>query len=138
MRLPMEVEWEEAMGGRGEYLWGDEFDATRLNCADVWAGRDLGDSDDWRKWSEFEAWQEAGTTTVTTFPRGQSSAGVWDGGGNVWEWMAGPYRPEGSEIALRGGSWFSSRWFARVSDRDFYDPVSFNDLLGFRVVVAPI
>jgi formylglycine-generating enzyme required for sulfatase activity/energy-coupling factor transporter ATP-binding protein EcfA2 len=138
MRLLAEAEWEEAMGGRGEYPWGETFDPTRLNCADAWAGRDLSDRDDWRKWIASNEWQEAGTTAVTTFPQGSSHAGVWDGSGNVWEWMADPYEPRGDTIALRGGSWDYSQRVARVSSRGDLFPDYFSGDAGFRVVVAPV
>jgi formylglycine-generating enzyme required for sulfatase activity len=139
VRLPAEAEWEEAMGGPREYPWGEAFDLTRLNCADAWAGRDLRDRDDWMNWILSSERQEASTTAVTTFPQGHSHAGVWDGSGNVWEWMANPYEPGGDTIALRGGSWGNDRRSARVSCRDLNSlPGHFTYLLGFRVVVAPV
>jgi formylglycine-generating enzyme required for sulfatase activity/energy-coupling factor transporter ATP-binding protein EcfA2 len=138
VRLPAEKEWEDAVGGWGEYAWGDTFDPTRLNCADAWAGRDLSQVEDWQKWYESEARREASTTAVTTFPQGRSRTGLWDGSGNVWEWMANSYEPGGDTIALRGGSWFNTRRFARLSCRDYHPPDGFSSLVGFRVVVAPV
>jgi formylglycine-generating enzyme required for sulfatase activity len=41
-------------------------------------------------------------------------------------------------IALRGGSWSYTRRSARVSNRFSYVLDSFDNGLGFRVVVAPI
>jgi formylglycine-generating enzyme required for sulfatase activity len=137
-RLPTEAEWEAAAGGRGEYPWGDGFDPTRLNCADVWAGRDLSETDDWREWLDSEDRREASTTAVTTFPLGRSKHGVWDGSGNVWEWMANPSSSGGEAIALRGGSWSIGRRDARVSARYYLQPDPFNYDIGFRVVVAPV
>ena len=54
------------------------------------------------KWptSNAESLREASTTAVTTYPR-VSKIGVWDGSGNVWEWMANPSAPGDNEMALR-------------------------------------
>jgi formylglycine-generating enzyme required for sulfatase activity len=128
IRLPQEVEWAAAMGER-EYPWGDDFDPTCLNCAESWRG---GTS------SESDSLQAQGLTAVTTFPTGLSRAGVWDGAGNVWEWMGNPYAPGGTEMALRGGSWYSNPRNARVAARPSIQPDYFYYVNGLRVVVAPI
>ncbi len=138
VRLPAEDEWEQGIGGQGEYPWGKTFDPSRLNCADAWAGRDLSKPEDWNRWFDSEEQRDASTTAVTTFSQGCSRAGVWDGCGNVWEWMANPYEPGGDTIALRGGSWSSNQRIARVSYRSTTHPDYFNDDIGFRVVVAPV
>jgi formylglycine-generating enzyme required for sulfatase activity len=138
VRLPTEAEWEAAMGGRGTYPWGDEFDPACLNCADAWAGSDLSEGSDWAKWIDSNEGREASTTAVVTFPLGRSRAGVWDGSGNVWEWMANPYKAGGDSIALRGGSWNYSQRDARVSFRGVNPPDYFYGYVGFRVVVAPV
>jgi formylglycine-generating enzyme required for sulfatase activity/energy-coupling factor transporter ATP-binding protein EcfA2 len=138
IRLPIEEEWAAALGGRGEYPWGDDFDPTRLNCADSWAGRDLSDDKDWSAWFESESFQEAGLTAVTTFPQGVSRAGVWDGCGNVWEWMGNRYEPGGVTVTLRGGGWDDDQRNARVSSRAHVTPGGFYGYDGFRVVVAPV
>jgi formylglycine-generating enzyme required for sulfatase activity/ethanolamine utilization microcompartment shell protein EutS len=140
VRLPKEEEWAAALGGQGDYPWGDTFDPTHLNCADAWAGRDLSDGGEWGKWigSEEESWREASTTAVTTYPQGVSAAGAWDGSGNVWEWMGHPYSQDGPEMALRGGGWRYFQRYARVSARSHFEPADFNDDIGVRLVVAPV
>jgi formylglycine-generating enzyme required for sulfatase activity len=96
--------------------------------------------DEWRKWivSDAESWREASTTAVTTYPQGASKTGVWDGSGNVWEWMNHPYKSSDTEMPLRGGAWGRSRRYARVSSRARFHPELFHDLIGLRVVVAPV
>ncbi len=138
IRLPHEDEWQAGLGGRGDFPWGDNFDFRNLNCADAWAGRDLSDYDRWKKWVDSEERREAGLTAVTTYPQGVSQTGVWDGSGNVFEWMINPYKPAGDTMTLRGGSWHSDQGLARVSNR--YDdlPDYFNLNLGFRLIVAPV
>jgi formylglycine-generating enzyme required for sulfatase activity/energy-coupling factor transporter ATP-binding protein EcfA2 len=142
VRLPHESEWEAAMSGRSEFPWGDGFDPACLNCAESWFGREFKDDQEWIDWINFEAEsrREASTTAVTTYPQGVSLAGVWDGSGNVWEWMGNPWTPGADTMVLRGGSWYFNLTLrdARVSARDRTRPDGFYDVIGLRVVVAPV
>jgi formylglycine-generating enzyme required for sulfatase activity len=63
---------------------------------------------------------------------------MWDGSGNVWEWMNTPYTSGEPDMVLRGGAWFSHARFARVSYRLDAPPALFSDGVGVRVVVAPV
>jgi formylglycine-generating enzyme required for sulfatase activity len=113
-RLPTDEEWTAAADGEqgGRYPWGPEWHESHANTSE--GGID-------------------GTTPVAMYPSGQSPHRVWDMGGNVWEWLAF----EKGEYPLRGGSWLSSREYARVRARDGYGPVGSYDGGGFRVVVSP-
>ncbi len=133
IRLPTEEEWERAVRGVDgwRYPWGDEFDFTRLNCADFWAGREL-DDDAWDKWWDSPERELVGPTPVSTYPQGTNPAGLWDGAGNVWEWTDSWYG-EGETRVLRGGSWDYFERYARCAYRGVNDPAYFNDNIGFRV-----
>jgi len=137
-RLPTEEEWERAIRGATgpEYPWGEEWDRTRLNCAEWWAGRDFSDADDRKKWRESEEYKEADPTptAVLTFLEGVNPSGLWDGAGNVWEWTGSWWSAEGKYRVFRGGSWFNDRSYARCASRGNTHPVYFFDD-GFRVVL---
>lgn len=124
VRLPVDREWERAARGRNgeEYPWGESF---RREAANTWdsdpaSGSGLG-----------------GTTAVCTYPQGVSPAGVWDMGGNVWEWIGTWYDDDHRYRVVRGGSWIGYQWFARASFCNWSIPLMFNDDLGFRVVIGP-
>ena len=65
--------------------------------------------------------------------------GVWDGSGNVWEWMNNPHESSDTEMPLRGGGWSYDRQGTRVSSRTRRRPeYFFAGRLGVRVVVASV
>lgn len=127
-RLPSEVEWEAAARGVGDwrYPWGDEFDDANCNVHTTHVRT---------------------TTPVGVFPMGDTSNGLADMSGNVWEWTSSAYQAylyvvdDGRENhagdewrVLRGGSWGDLPEGARASLREGDLPGYRNYSGGFRLV----
>jgi formylglycine-generating enzyme required for sulfatase activity len=135
IQLPSEEKWERACRGieGWVYPWGNEFDLTRLNCADVWAGKKMDDKT-WQEWFERGGWKQAGTTAVCTYARRNEFVGILDAVGNSWEWTRSLW--DGTHFIVRGGAWDSDHRFARCTYRHEYSPDYFRSTIGFRVEIS--
>lgn len=130
-RLPTEAEWEYAYraGTITDYYWGNDFD------------------------SQY-AWSNKNSTTRATHDVGTrlpNAWGLYDMGGNVWEWCEdwygryyserqseevdpiGPLR--GSEKVLRGGSCLEPPHYCRSAFRVWISPQRAHESIGFRIVL---
>ena len=114
-RLPTAVEWEYAAksGSSRIYPWGDSPPtASRANCDSSCGDR------------------FPGTAPVGSFPEGDTSHGLKDMAGNVWEWTSSDYNSSYKD--LRGGSWFDNPAYLRASNRFRNGPARRNANFGFR------
>ena len=126
-RLPTEIEWEWAAGGRQgtigkkvrQYPWADEKGkpTSKLLNYDNNVGA---------------------TTPVGSYPDGATPEGLYDMAGNVWEWSDSWYDEKTrSYRVIRGGSWGNSSEFCRSANRHLINPGGRDSYLGFRLVFVP-
>ena len=129
-RLPSEAEWEAAARGFAgrRYAYGNAFNVELANT--------------------FESHIRA-TVPIGIFPGGDTTEGMEDMTGNVWEWTTSayqdyPYDPnDGRENpesdarrVMRGGSWDVDQGDARAAFRFNFTPDYRYYSLGFRVVCS--
>jgi len=141
-RLPTDVEWSYAVGigereGNGTpkdkdgkienvYPWGNQWPPPNKagNYADFSSSKIAGFTDGYER-----------TAPVGSFK--SNELGIFDLGGNVWEWCEDFYDGQSSGRVLRGASWFNdNRDYLLSAFRNSESPFSGYDSIGFRVVLV--
>lgn len=153
-RLPTDREWSIAVGiGQDEKWESDTTPSTVLKPKDAFPWGDewpppveAGNySDESRRQKAprddgkyLDGYDDGFPTTAPVMSFAANNLGIYDLGGNVWEWCEDWYSSEHKERVLRGSSWKvnerghfdSSHRSRRASDIRDYN-------YGFRIVLAP-
>jgi formylglycine-generating enzyme required for sulfatase activity len=127
IRLPTEAEWIAAAGGAepaDRCPW-DAKGAVTQEEAEIQRRANVDESKIGR------------TTPVSMYPLGVSPIGVWDMGGNVFEWQANFADKYHDVLTIRGGSWSDLSNYVRLSRRSSHHPYNGWCYGGFRVVALP-
>jgi eukaryotic-like serine/threonine-protein kinase len=135
-RLPTDREWSEAAGlpnesgktpeerdgrVRNQFPWGEQWPPPRG------AGN----------YGMIEGRSDGFTATAPAGSFAPNSSGIYDLGGNVWEWCFDLYKPGSRWGVLRGGSWSNSqRSELLTSYRNVIDRSERDVIYGFRCVLV--
>ena len=148
-RLPTDVEWSYAVGiGEQEdasatpeakdgkladvYPWGKGFPppAGSGNYSDATAKAKVG-------FTGIDGYNDGYATTSPVGSYEPNSKGLYDLGGNVWEWCGDWYNAEQKYRVLRGASWDDDVASSALSSyRDYCDATYRNGNFGFRCVLV--
>lgn len=146
-RLPGEAEWEYACRGgrdRAAFWWGDSLrdGEGRMNAAGL-------DADEHGAWEMAYPWSDGYKFIAPVDAcgeRGRNGFGLADMLGNVWEWCADGYDPDGAHpeiftgrmerVILRGGAFDDRPGYLRCAVRSAPSPDDPNLARGFRVCLG--
>jgi serine/threonine protein kinase len=144
-RLPTDLEWSRAVGLPAEkgstpeqrdmgvpdvYPWGSAWPPPP-NSGN-YTGEETGSDVAIKGYDDGFPW----TSPVGSFPPNQ--LGLYDMGGNVWQWCQDSWNNESKAKVLRGASWYNGALKLSLlsSCRVHAAPDSGTDNYGFRVVLA--
>ncbi len=150
-RLPTDEEWDRAVGiptdtsatpaerngkNNDDFPWGTDFPPTRPvgNYGDKSFHDQLPAAGE--KWLEGYSDGFPTTAPVGTFP--PNALGIYDLGGNVWEWCSDFFDAAHTAHVLRGGSWDNSeRGIMLAGHRSQRKTANRDNNHGFRCVLGP-
>ena len=119
------------VSGAGNYM-GQEW---RENESGQMYAQAFGVGKEGKKWSLIPDYNDGCVFTARTASFHSNELGIFDLGGNVWEWCEDKFKPSSDGRVLRGGSWLDDdKGFLLSSFRGNGDPQTRNYTVGFRVV----
>lgn len=144
-RLPTDLEWSKAvglgeesgktpeardMGVQDVYPWGTQWPPPP--GAGNYTGEETGSDVAIKGYDDGFAW----TSPVGSFP--PNKFGLYDMGGNVWQWCMDSWTADSKAKVLRGASWYNGALKLSLlsSCRVHAAPDSSTDNYGFRIVRA--
>ncbi len=118
------------MGVPDVYPWGTEWPPPK--GSGNYTGEETGSDVAIKGYDDGYAW----TSPVGSFPPNQ--LGLYDMGGNVWQWCMDSWNNESKAKVLRGASWYNGALKLSLlsSCRVHATPDSSTDNYGFRIVRA--
>jgi formylglycine-generating enzyme required for sulfatase activity len=148
-RLPTDQEWSIAVGLDSEpgetpqeksfkiklYFWGSTWPPPA--GAGNYCGLESRIGSEPSKWPVIEGYNDGYPRTSPVGSFAPNKNGLYDMGGNVWQWCEDWYNSENTHRVLRGASWDSRKpVFLLASSRDYVTPDYRGDFIGFRCVLA--
>jgi formylglycine-generating enzyme required for sulfatase activity len=144
-RLPTDIEWSRAVGLAEEtgktpeardmgisdvYPWGNQWPPPPRSGN--YTGEETGSDVAIKGYDDGFPW----TSPVGSFP--PNRAGLYDMGGNVWQWCMDAWNNDSRAKVLRGASWYNGALKLSLlsSCRVHASPDSSTDNYGFRIVRA--
>jgi formylglycine-generating enzyme required for sulfatase activity len=149
-RLPKDWEWSVAVGLNEDKNWSPKDKDAKIdnvypwgrdwpppNDAGNYAGSEAKDADWASNWSIIDGFRDRYPRTAPVGSFKANKFGLYDMGGNVWEWCEDFYDGKGGARVLRGGSWsFIGSGYLLSSYRGIVVPGFRCGFYGFRVVVS--
>jgi formylglycine-generating enzyme required for sulfatase activity len=131
-RLPTDDEWSRAVGDE-EFPWGREWPPTKAigNYADESTVGQIRDTE-----GTIPNYMDGFVLTAPVMSFAPNSLGIYDLGGNVWEWCDTPSPRKPGQKILRGAAWNrSSRNYLASTMRIDWPPEDRFNVYGFRIVL---